>query len=76
MEDLTLNEFKEAFIEIIIMFSLCILVLLFIIGIYILGTEDGEKDSINKLCRRYEYDFCEPIIVNTTIYRLKEIEND
>lgn len=69
-----MTEFKEAFIEIFIMFGLSILALLFIIGVYALGTEDGEKDLTNKLCRRYEYDFCEPIIVNTTIYRLKEIE--
>lgn len=71
-----MNEFKEAFIAIILMFGLCILALLFIIGIYLLGIEDGEKDLTNKLCRRYEYDFCEPIIVNTTTYKLKEIEND
>lgn len=71
-----MTEFKEAFIETIIMFGLCGLALLLIIGIYFLGVEDGKQDLTNRLCRRYEYDFCEPIVVNTTTYRLKEIEND
>lgn len=71
-----MTEFKEDVIVIIIIYSLCILAILIMIGIYFLGTEEGENDLVNKLCRRYEYDFCEPIIVNTAVYRLKEIEND
>lgn len=71
-----MNEFTKAFITAILMFGLGVLALLFMIGIYLLGTKDGEQDLTNKLCRRYEYDFCEPIIVNITKYKLKELKQD
>ena len=73
MEDLTLYEISQALGFLLYMVGCCILFLVFTLGFYFLGVEDGEQDLVQQLCERKQYDFCEPIEEHKVKYKLKEI---